>query len=277
MGSTSFESHFFDYDERVKSLLSAGSLNQLSVTLTPEQICDLRVAYAHTHFDHEQLLQNTHFLSFEKTPAYILNEDIPARIKAITPWVKIIFSLRNPIDRAFSHFQMMHVREQIPVSESFESVLATDLKVLQKRNFSITDEHNLPFPTVARLNPRRWRYLWKQKNMLYRGMYADQLRPWLEHFTVGQDLMVVQFERMIHEPHAVLDEILDFLGVHRHTYDASHFNKSYSPVIGEHSEGGVRIRDETREYLLNFYEPYNAELADMLGSQWENIWNSTWY
>lgn len=282
LSSTTFEAHFFDYDSRLQRL------NQTELDLlsqSPERLCDLREAYAKDHFPFDKLIENPDLMSFAKTPGYILYEEIAARIKTVTPWVKILFSLRNPIDRAFSHFQMMKTRQQLPKTETFESFLALDLKVLEKKNFKFPTDH--PFPKVTSVNPRRLRYMWKQKNIVYRGLYADQLRPWLEHFTLGEDLMVVQFERMLYEPDSVMDEILDFLGMHRLNYHPSHFNKSYDPLnhgarpdihdVEHHEKEGVRMNDETRDYLMKLYEPYNEELACLLGDHWRGIWNSTSY
>lgn len=167
---------------------------------------------------------------------------------------------------------MLRTRKQIPETEAFETVLATDLTVLRRRNFTIAA--NEPFPAMHKVNPRRMHYLWQAKNLVYRGIYVDQLRAWLEHFTLGKDLMVVHFERMQVHPHDVLDDILEFLGVHRHSYDAAHLNVSYSPVIP--TEEHV-LDNATREYLLRLYEPYNQQLAELLGEHWRNVWNTTHY
>ena len=175
-------------------------------------------------------------------------------------------------DRAFSHYKMLRTRNQIGETNSFEDVLATDLKVLRRRNFTIATGE--PFPEAQNLNPRRMHQLWKAKNLVYRGLYVDQLAPWLEHFTVGKDLLVVQFERMLEHPHDVLDEILDFLDVHRHSYDQAHFNESYSPVVASEEH---ELNDATRDYLLRLYKPYNQQLADLLGAKWRDVWNTTHY
>jgi hypothetical protein len=167
---------------------------------------------------------------------------------------------------------MLQTRNQIPEKETFESVLATDLKVLRLKNFTIAE--NEPFPKKDKVNRRRQKHLWKAKNLIYRGLYADQLVPWLEHFTVGQDLMVVQFERMLAHPHAVLDEILDFLGVPRHSYDPSQLNVSYSPVEPDHN---YTLADSTRHFLSRLYKPYNKQLAAILGNDWKEIWKTTYY
>ena len=167
---------------------------------------------------------------------------------------------------------MMRTRNQLPVSDFFERVLATDLKVLRTRNFTVAQGE--PFPEMESVKPQRLKYLWKAKNLVYRGMYSDQLKPWLEHFTVGDDLMVVQFERMLEDPHTVLDEILDFLGVPRHSYDPALLNESYSPVVAKEEH---LLEKATRDYLLRLYEPYNEELVEILGEQWKGIWKNTHY
>jgi Sulfotransferase domain len=50
--------------------------------------------------------QNHRVISFEKSPIYICKPQIPSFIYQVVPWTKIILVLRNPIDRAFSHWKM---------------------------------------------------------------------------------------------------------------------------------------------------------------------------
>lgn len=77
--SKSFEAHFFDYDKAVKAVRDLDFIPD-------ETLCDLRISYAFQHFGVRNLTEHPELLSFEKTPAYILEEGTPARIKAITPW-----------------------------------------------------------------------------------------------------------------------------------------------------------------------------------------------
>ena len=57
-----------------------------------------------------------HRLVGEATPGYMYCEDVPRRIHAYNPDMKIILSLRNPIDRAFSHWNMNKKRGFEPLS-----------------------------------------------------------------------------------------------------------------------------------------------------------------
>jgi len=42
--------------------------------------------------------------TFEKTPKYMFDRKAPYRIKSVAPDAKIIMLLRDPVERAYSHF-----------------------------------------------------------------------------------------------------------------------------------------------------------------------------
>jgi len=44
------------------------------------------------------------FFYFESTPNYLYQPKVPARVKALLPNAKFIVMLRNPVDRAWSHY-----------------------------------------------------------------------------------------------------------------------------------------------------------------------------
>ncbi len=49
---------------------------------------------------------NRGMLTGESTPYYLFHPLVPARVAATLPNVQIIILLRNPVDRAFSHYQL---------------------------------------------------------------------------------------------------------------------------------------------------------------------------
>eukprot|EP00041_Stephanoeca_diplocostata_P018313 m.382686 g.382686 ORF g.382686 m.382686 type:complete len:546 (+) comp20975_c0_seq3:164-1801(+) len=54
---------------------------------------------------------STHrFLTGEATPAYVLNRKAPALMKKLIPDAKLLLVLRDPVDRAYSEWQMKHRR-----------------------------------------------------------------------------------------------------------------------------------------------------------------------
>jgi hypothetical protein len=111
----------------------------------------------------------------EYSPIYLYDEAAPAAIKRSFPEVRLICSLRNPVDRAYSHFWLY--RGSGMLSEmSFEEALVGEPVFLEM------------------------------------GFYARQLHRYLEHFDRDQ-LHVLLFDDLTREPRAEFGRILRFLGV----------------------------------------------------------------
>ncbi|KAL7560870.1 hypothetical protein ACA910_008157 [Epithemia clementina (nom. ined.)] len=336
---------------------AAAAINTIPYYHTPPLICDLREIYATSCFDLKRVLTHPGVLTYEKTPSYIFTDGSADVIQTMAPWAKIIVSLRHPIDRAFSQYKMhveLHAKRMI--NTTFEDVLARDLAVLRRKKFAVPD--NEPFPqydlatglgannrTVSsgwrrrlsteaeveseasnRTKVRRKRVQpgaidghWKFQNYIYRSMYVDQLRPWLERYKLGENLLLIRYERLNADPQTVLQEILEFLQIPDHTFQAEALAQSYSPnywlqkqkkkkraerrrerkrlsqlannnnntsngivnaTTAEEDDDEVSIpkellilRNETREYLHRLFEPYNEQLAELLGDEeWKHVW-----
>ena len=62
----------------------------------------------------------------EASPGYICHPDVPARIHAMVPDARLIVTLRNPIERAYS--QYWDNRRRLAEPLTFEEVMATALE-----------------------------------------------------------------------------------------------------------------------------------------------------
>lgn len=101
------------------------------------------------------------------------------------------------------------------------------------------------------------------------GMYSVFVEKWLEHFYSDQ-FLVVKLEEMDRDPRAYFSRIFTFLGVGIPEND-----EEWDQIIGGNSKGehhanahhGQRrdMLPETRALLEEFYQPYNAYLARLLG------------
>ena len=59
-------------------------------------------------FDSDKILQDDTLATGEATPSYVLyGSDVAMRIKDLVPHARIILTVRDPVSRAYSHFQMM--------------------------------------------------------------------------------------------------------------------------------------------------------------------------
>ena len=59
------------------------------------------------YYNADALFKYPSLLTGESTPSYLLHSDLVIpRIKAVCPWVKLLVVLRDPVDRAYSQYQM---------------------------------------------------------------------------------------------------------------------------------------------------------------------------
>lgn len=126
----------------------------------------------------------------DATPIYMYWEPAPQRIRQYNPAMKLIMLLRNPVTRAYSHWNMERARGRDPLP--FEQAIRTEVErcrealPLQHRQFSYVD----------------------------RGRYSDQIQRIWRLFPPGQTL-VLKSEELLRAPQAALARITDFLGVAR--------------------------------------------------------------
>jgi hypothetical protein len=125
----------------------------------------------------------------QTSPLYIYEPKTASRIAQLLPRVKLIFILRNPVDRAYSHY--WHEVKKGHETLSFEEALEQERFRIgqgfhQRRHFSYVD----------------------------RGRYARQLERYLRYFPREQ-LLVLLMEDMGRDPIAVIDRCCDFLEIER--------------------------------------------------------------
>jgi hypothetical protein len=123
-------------------------------------------------------------LSFEASPYYLFDPAVPARAAALLPSARFIALLRDPVERAYSHY--LHSRAYGMEPLSFAEALDAEPERLA------TGGH------AAR---RRISYV-------ARGRYAEQLGRWFA--AVGRDrVLVLRTEEL----DARLPDVLSFLGL----------------------------------------------------------------
>ena len=281
-GSKEVEAHFFDQDEKFQRLQHNLDDN--------DTLCQVQKRYYHRYW---APLQEGDLgkLFFEKTPRYMFWPDVPAYLQKVCPWQpKLIAVLRNPIDRLYSHHKMNAGRNQTTAQYRLDNAINREVWMLREAGLThapLLGETKLPQyhndPTAFAIpNLTRTERDYIIRNMLdynketadfwllQRGMYATQLESWLQHYQVGVNLLVVQYERLHQEPTKVWNEIQDFLQVPRHHLDQDVLRGDYSPTKSGYKEA---MSGTTREYLKQFYQPYNEKLVELLGEEWRGVWD----
>ena len=199
-----------------------------------------------TKFTKNKTIQNLkNFLSYEVTPSYIRKPWVPKRIKKILPHVKLIVILRNPVDRAYSHYNM-GIREG-DIKNSFEDIIENDLIQLKKTSNLYNSNSDDYFQNVV------------EHSYLARGFYAEQLKIWFNIFNKNQ-LHITTTENLARSPQQTFSNIFKFLNI-----------PDYKIKNLENKRQGnySLMKNETKIKLLNFFKPYNEELYDLIDQKFD--------
>jgi hypothetical protein len=137
----------------------------------------------------------------EASPYYLFHPLVPERVATHFPTIKLIVMLRNPVDRAYSHFMHQRKLNEEPI-DLFETAIAMeDVR-------TTGEEEKLKFGLVDESLPHR------RHSYVNRGYYYEQIKRWLKYFPMSQ-LLFVKSEELFQHPTKVLEEIYIFLNISR--------------------------------------------------------------
>lgn len=179
------------------------------------------------------------FLTGEASPSYIVDSKVCDRISQAFPEVKLIVTLRNPVDRAFSQYQD-HRNWMGQEKRTLQQAMIDEIAILD----TIDD------PTQAE------RKFWGcQYGYLLRGMYVYFLEKWMQKFPPEQ-LLILTSEELYNHPQNTLKQVFEFLGLPDHQLSEypRYTAGSYNP-----------IPETLRQTLGDFFRPHNHKLEELLG------------
>jgi len=122
----------------------------------------------------------------EATPCYLYCPEVPLRIKELIPDVKFIAILRNPIDRAYSHFLYNRMIGREPLVDINEALAAEEDRIRQG-----------------------WFMYWCYRGM---GYYGRQIERYFSHFDPRQFRFFL-LEDLKNAPEDLFRETFQFLVV----------------------------------------------------------------
>ncbi len=179
----------------------------------------------------------------EASPHYMFEPQVASRAHALRPDMRAIFLLRNPVSRAYSHYQ--HEVRRGRETRSFEQCIDDEIRQQESdRRPSSTNGPRLPLP---------------RRTYLARGEYLKQLSNWRASFPQEQ-MLVIQAERMFKQPREVFDEVLAFLGLE--TWVPGEFGNLNPGRY--HTPMSPAARQRATEY----FAPRNEQLFKFLGERY---------
>lgn len=184
-------------------------------------------------------------LSFEASPYYLFSARAPRRVAQSMPDVKLVVLLRNPVDRAYSHY--LHTRRRGFEPLSFAAALQVEADRLSRPGAGSERSQD-----PARLF-----------SYVSRGKYAEQLERWLEYFSRDR-LFVIRSEDLFSQPGATVTGLAEFLGI-------TPVDAPFKTYAATPREATSQLTPELRRSLCAQFAPHNQRLADLVG--WPSAWS----
>lgn len=238
-------------------------------------------------------LERGNIVAVEATPNYLsYKENVAPRINGLLPDVRLLFILRDPVDRLYSYYNFALGKLELPESLAFEDYIDMCQKYASEE-----------------LSPKRAGIGEKHLRALEIGAYGKYLRKYLEVFA-AERIKVAFFEHLKEDPHGFMTNICRFIEVNPDFYRDYEFNKvnvTFSArlkpahyialglnrtlesvlrqrpglkrrLVGiykqfnQSREGYAQMADATRERLAEYYSPANIELKRLLAGKEVPAW-----
>jgi hypothetical protein len=179
----------------------------------------------------------------EASPFYLFHPRVPERVKQVVPGAKLIVLLRDPVERAFSHYRMNVKDGTEPLS--FEEAVASEHRRIRD---------DLERMQLDELYTGRDYRLYSYIQL---GFYDRQMQRWLRHFPAEQ-MLVLKSEEFFGNTERVVQRVFGFLGLDQDV------RIDYS---GRNEWRPGDIHPETRARLQAVFAPHNANLSMIAGEE----------
>jgi tetratricopeptide (TPR) repeat protein len=192
-----------------------------------------------------------HFPPFPEGESFVTGEATPCmgspyaweRLFQYFPKIKLIVILRNPIDRALSHYHRLQ-KTLAWDRRTFEAAVTSEMQIIE----SIED----PSLVDRTFFDREYGYLLS-------GLYVCFLEKWMSFFPRKQ-FLILRSEDFEIDPSAQMKKVFDFLELP--DYQLASYEKYNLGAYTSMSES-LRLK------LSEFFQPYNRKLEEYLGMKFE--------
>jgi hypothetical protein len=180
-------------------------------------------------------------LTGEGSPYYIFHPLAPERIAQLLPEVPSILLLRDPIKRAYSHYQH-------EVARGFESLSFEEALEHEEERIAGEEDRMRREPSYVSFEHQHHTYL-------SRGLYLSQIRRWHEHFS-PERLLIIDSADLFRDTDSTYGRVLAFLGL---------VPRSLPRYKQLNAHGYSGMSNRARSFLEHRLETPNRELEDYLG------------
>jgi len=177
----------------------------------------------------------------DATPYYLYHPHAPSRANDLIPNAKAIALLRNPVERAFSHW-VERTRQKVETLP-FEEAIKEEAERLNGE-----EQKMLSDPSYHSFTHQHFSYI-------DQGKYFEPIQRWMKYYDDKQ-LLVIRSEDLYDNPKETYSEVLNFLEIEAHEpKEFSAWNKKSKPAlepkIREHLVKEFSLDIQNLEKLLN--------------------------
>ena len=189
---------------------------------------------------------NKNFLNGEKTPSYSYQENCAERIYKYNKNLKLIWILRNPINRAISNYYHAFNKNK----ESL-SMLNAYLKQNERMKENIF------------------------KGYFYRSLYSIQIDRFLKFFPENQFFFCL-FEEFKENQNLIANKLCNFLGVGSYEFKKIHSNKTKiltNLKIKNYFLNNYFLKKKLKKQLNEYYKNEIYKLSKLLKKDLYKLWH----
>ena len=208
-------------------------------------------SYFPTFFTKRRIERETgsKFCTGEASPQYIFHPYSLNRINEVLPNVKLILLLRNPVDRAYSHY--IHEKNRGNESlDSFEEAIELDDERYEIMFSKFKNNEIKEFNSKLYLSP-----------YIRMGQYISEIKMLFNIFS-QKKILILDTNDLDTFPEKIVNKVLNFLDLPS-TSKINYLKKN----IGKYP----KMNFKTREKLIEYYKPYNLEIKNFLNIKFN--WN----
>ncbi len=258
-------------------------------------IYDIESAFGQTPPVIDSRAQEKRQILMDMSMNSILSDRSAYLARALQPHSKIVISIRDPVERALSEYNMMkrQANERAKPGQNLDSANAEEFDTLVRKQAKMLEscgfdpDTGVSQSTTSKLIACMTEQSDKNSvdDMLYvvRGLYAIQINQWRDYFP-DHRIMILNFPDIISFDPAIYRKISDFLCVgqvpnqHLDKYNSTESKKSLGMQSSENGAEQLdiynfsgknrylsKIWPSTEKFLRKFYRTSDEALAEMLG------------
>lgn len=197
-------------------------------------------------------------LYFEASPNYIYHHSAAQSLSMMYPGIKMILILREPVERAFSAWNMYkHMFDKGYDMNRLKGKYPGEPNPVHQHLM----KDRTRFPTFSETLDIELELMEKgesiEPSILRRGLYIDQLKNYYQYFEKEQ-ILVLGFRDLLMNTKSFLDKIFEFLGVESMPY------KKIKLKALNQRDYTCQLKPQEQSFLEEFYRQPNKELFQHL-------------